>query len=495
MLNLIIVFLYVVVMLAVGFWSMRRTHTVSDFFLGNRALGPWLSAFAYGTTYFSAVLFIGYAGKLGWGFGLHTMWIVAGNAFIGSFLAWKIIAPRTRAMTARLNAMTMPEFLSARFNSPVMKLLSALIIFVFLVPYSASIYQGLSYLFEKNMGIRYEYALAFLALLTGVYIIMGGYLALAVTDLIRGILEFALVIIMVTYLVNKVGGFGIATSRLVDAKFAPGLKAPGPVPGWLTLASLVIITSFGPWGLPQMVQKFYSIKDQKAIRPAMIMSSIFALFMAFGAYYTGALTHLFYDKMPVAKADELIPVFLTQHTPNAVSLLILILVFSASMSSLSSLVLVSASSIAMDLYHGIFAPQASRKAVITLMRVLCGVFVAVSLIIALRQPTFIVNLMVISWGALAGSFLGPYMYGLFWKRTTKAGAMAGLFTGLILSVALYLRMGQPGIPFAGAVAMVVPIIVVPVVSLFTKQLPKDHVNRAFGDIVATPEIEAQLAGR
>lgn len=506
MLKLLVVVLYVVVMLVVGFVCMRRTKTVSDFFLGGRSLGPWLSAFAYGTTYFSAVLFIGYAGKLGWGFGIHTMWIVIGNAFIGCFLAWKILAPRTRAMTGRLNAMTMPEFLNVRFNSPFLKALSALVIFAFLVPYSASVYMGLSYLFEKSMGIRYEYALAFLALLTGVYIIMGGYFALAVTDLIRGVLEFALVIIMVTYLANKVGGFGGATAKLMDPAFSPAL-APRPagspgllesiwagkVPGWLTLSSLVLITSFGPWALPQMVQKFYSIKNLAAIRPAMIMCTIFSLFMAFGAYYTGALTHLYYPTLPVAKADELIPFFLEQQTPASVSLLILLLVFSASMSSLSSLVLVSASAIAMDLYSGFMNRDASRKTVMTLMRVLCGVFVAVSLLIAMRQPTFIVNLMVISWGALSGAFLAPYLYGLFWKRTTKAGAISGMVTGLCLSVGLYIKLGDSGIPLAGAIAMLVPLAVVPLVSLVTRPLPSDEVNHAFGEVIANPAIEAELA--
>ena len=109
-----LVVLYVFVMLAVGYWCMQRTKNVGDFFLGGRTLGPWMSAFAYGTTYFSAVLFIGYAGRLGWGFGIQTMWIVIGNTFVGTFLAWLVLAGRTREMTARLNALTMPAFLRAR---------------------------------------------------------------------------------------------------------------------------------------------------------------------------------------------------------------------------------------------------------------------------------------------------------------------------------------------------------------------------------------------
>src|SRR5512135_1387207 len=200
---------YVAVMLAVGYWCMRRTKDVGDFFLGGRTLGPWMSAFAYGTTYFSAVLFIGYAGKLGWGFGIHTMWIVLGNTLIGTFLAWLILAGRTREMTTRLNAITMPEFLRARYGSTALQVIAALVVFVFLVPYSASVLMGLSYLFEMTLHISYESALYFLTALTAVYLVMGGYFAVAVSDFIRGIVEFAGVMLMVYLLAHRpeTGGF------------------------------------------------------------------------------------------------------------------------------------------------------------------------------------------------------------------------------------------------------------------------------------------------
>ena len=152
-----------------------RTKNVGDFFLGGRTLGPWMSAFAYGTTYFSAVLFIGYAGKLGWGFGIYTLWIVIGNTFIGTLLAWMVLAGRTRDMTSRLNAITMPEFLSARYGNKPLQVIAALVVFVFLVPYSASVLMGLSYLFEMTLHIPYENALYFLTALTAVYLVMGGY--------------------------------------------------------------------------------------------------------------------------------------------------------------------------------------------------------------------------------------------------------------------------------------------------------------------------------
>lgn len=477
--KIIAVLVYILVMLSVGYFCMSKNKTVGDFFLGGRNIGPWLSAFAYGSTYFSAVLFIGYAGKLGWGFGLHTLWIVLGNAFIGVFLAWKALGKRTRIMTAHLNAMTMPEFLAARYESPLLKIVSAVVIFIFLVPYSASVYMGLSYLFEVNLQIPYHYALGFMALITGVYLIMGGYLALAITDLIQGIVVLFGVFVMVACLVSQTGGFFSSFSQLMNPQYAPALQSASGIPGWLTLACLVIITSFGPFGLPQMVQKFYSIKSEQMINRAAIVCTIVAFIMAFGAYFTGALTHLFYSELPTKDFDQLIPMLLTYHTPGYISMIILLLVISASMSSLSSLVLVSSSAIAIDFYQGFIHPKASKQSIMMLLRVLCGVFVACSLYTALIKPAVIVNLMIVSWGALSGAFLGPYLYGLYWRRTTKTAAIIGMFSGLIVSISLYMYLGQPGIPLAGAIAMVIPVILIPLVSYMTKPFSKDHLDKVF----------------
>jgi len=484
--KIIAIILYVLIMVSVGYFCMNKTKTVSDFFLGGRSLGPWMSAIAYGSTYFSAVLFIGYAGKLGWGFGLHTMWIVVGNAFIGSLLAWKLLGPRTRIMTARLNVMTMPEFLAERYASPFLKVISALVIFIFLVPYTASVYMGLSYLFQQNLHIQYEYALAFMAVLTGVYLILGGYMALVITDFIQGTLMFFSAIIMVYFLVSQVGGFAAATTNLMKPEYAPGLLAPTAIPGWLTLASLVVITSFGPFGLPQMIQKFYSIKNESLINQAAVVCTVFALVIPFCAYYTGAISHLFYSEPPKV-IDELIPRMLTDHAPNSIAMIILLLVISASMSSLSSLVLVSSSAIAIDLYGGFVNPNASKRAIVTLMRIFCGIFVLISLYIALRQPTVIVNLMVMSWGAIAGAFMGPYIYGLYWKGITKAAAITGLLGGIVISVTLFNYWGMPGVPLAGAISMVTPMILIPIVSLFTKPFSQEHLDRIF----ITAPAEAQ----
>jgi len=495
---------------------MRRTKDVGDFFLGGRTLGPWMSAFAFGTTYFSAVLFIGYAGKLGWGFGIHTLWIVIGNTIIGTILSWKLLAGRTRDMTVRLNAITMPEFLRARYGSKALQIIGALVMFVFLVPYSASVYMGLSYLFQKTLGLEYSTALIFLAILTGVYLVMGGYFAVAISDFVRGFVEFFGVLILVFVLAAHWGG-GIVKSAhtmIAEPSYAPGLLASVPlgpaglqlvIPGAVTLMALVLITSFGPWALPQMVQKFYSIRSKADVTRAMTIAAVFALFMSFGAYFSGALTHfapfeitktkeILFDGQLIAQAtragnpdwDIIMPHFITHSgLPVALVLIILLMVFSASMSSLSSLVLVSSSAIAIDIYGAFVNRTANEKQTMALLRGLCAVFVGASLAIALLRPIYIVNLMVISWGTLAGVFLAPFLYGLFWKRTTLAGVFAGVLVGLASALTLFLLWGEPGVPLAGALTMFLPLIVVPVVSLLTPPPPAELVARAFTDAPPT----------
>jgi len=518
-----VIVIYVIVMLGIGYWCMRRTKSVGDFFLGGRSLGPWMSAFAFGTTYFSSVIFIGYAGKLGWGFGIYTMWIVIGNTLIGTFLSWRILAGRTREMTARLGAMTMPEFLRRRFDSKTMQVISAIVIFVFLVPYSASVLMGLSYLFEMTLHIPYKDALIFLTVLTGIYLVMGGYFAVAISDFIRGIVEFGGVMVMVYLLARHVGGFKHATHALLSSpSMAPDIAKIshlGPahmslsVSGSVMLFCLVLITSFGPWALPQMVQKFYSIRAKADVVRAMTIASIFSLFMAFGAYYSGALTHLFYGpKLPAALIskpvidaaghivkpagplfDKLMPHFITTAgLPNVLVLIIVLMVFSASMSSLSSLVLVSSSAISIDIYGAFVNRQANQKQTMALMRILCAVFVGCSLFIALKQPTFIVNLMIISWGTLAGVFLAPFIYGLFWKRVTKAGAFAGIITGLLCAGVLFELWGQDGVAVAGAITMFLPLIIVPIVSLLTAPPAQTIINSAFNDPLDNTEVPQEV---
>ncbi len=283
---------YVAIMVAIGITTSLKTKTIQDFFLGNRTVGPWISAFAYGTTYFSAVLFIGYAGGQGWSFGLPVLWVALGNAFIGCLLPWLVLGRRTRIMTGQLGVMTMPEFLEARYGSKALKIVSALIIFIFLIPYSAAAYTGLSYLFQAIFGIEYLYALIGMAALTTFYLVLGGYFAVTLTDFVQGLVMLVGAVLMVGFVFRSpvVGGFGQFLPRL--ARISPELVKvfPASMPKVLWLVTL---TSFGVWGMPQMVQKFYAIKSEKMILRAMVIGTIFCLVIAGAAYLVGSTTSLF----------------------------------------------------------------------------------------------------------------------------------------------------------------------------------------------------------
>lgn len=477
--KLILVCLYVGVILAVTFYCGRRTKNLNEFVLGGRSIGPWMSAFAYGTTYFSAVLIIGYAGKVGWGFGLGTLLIVFGNTFVGSYLAWKFLAPRSREITGRLNVMTMPEFLEVRYNSKAMKVVAALIIFIFLVPYSAGVYMGLSYLFQEILHVPYMQTLVFMAVLTGIYLVFGGYLAMNVIDFIQGMIMIIGVVAMVYYVIADpvVGGVTGLLAKI------PQLPGPTDANSWLMLISLAILTSLGCWGMPQMVTKFYAIKNEESIKIATIVASLFALLITFGAYFTGSLTHLYFNELPVFNGvpnpDLLMPQLLNRVLPDLVAVIILLLVLSASMSTLASLVMVSSSAIMVDLIKGYLYPQVSQRTSVIGMRLLCALFVGLSLYLAVK-PTMILSLMALSWGTVAGCFLAPYLYGLYGIRTTQAGAWAGIAAGFATSIGLSLYLGSAMIPVAGSLAMIVPLVVVPAVSAVTKQLPQEHLEKVFG---------------
>ena len=492
-----VVLLYILINVVIGYWSSRRVRNVGDFFIAGRKIGPWVSAFAFGTTYFSAVLFIGYAGKLGWGFGMNTLWIAAGNVLVGSLAAWFFLARRTRSMTARLDAITMPEFLQARYAWPAFRSISAVIIFLFLVPYSASVYQGLAYLFEQNLGVNYLTAVGMMALITGIYLLMGGYLAVTLTDFFQGLVQIVGVIIMIVLISAPVGGLASAVSQGLQPQNTPGLFAPGPVPGWLTLASLVLITSLGVWGMPQMVQKFYSIKRPKDILPATVISTIFCTLIAGGAYFTGGMSHLLLqaNQLPFdakLEPDKIVPFMLFTLMPPWFTVLILLIVLAASMSTLASLVLVSSAAISVDLLGYRVKGTAADPKGVAVLRVLCGIFVGVSVVLAACKISFIVNMMAFSWGALAGFFIAPYVYGLFWKGATRTGAVVSAFVGLAIAVGVPIFMRFPAptgglipiakspvIPVASAIAMLVPLIVLPLVSAVTQKLPAEHVEQVF----------------
>ena len=494
--------IFLTVMIAVGIYSRKQASSVDGFVLGGRSVGPWLTAFAYGTSYFSAVVFVGYAGQFGWKYGLSSTWIGIGNAIIGSLLAWIILGRRTKLMTQHIESRTMPDFFGTRFSDQGLRVTASVIAFVFLIPYTAGVYKGISTLFEMGFGIPYEYCVIIMAILTAIYVILGGYKATAMNDFIQGIIMLFGIIAIIAAVLNQQGGLTMAVDKLaqIPADGTPTVNGGfatlfGPDP-W-NLLGVVILTSLGTWGLPQMVGKFYSITDEDAIRRGTIISTIFALIVAGGCYFLGGFGRLFGTPptLPNGKLafDSIVPSMLTT-LPDVLIALVVLLVLSASMSTLASLVLTSSSTMTLDLIYrdkkslpgeveegaidDMVSEHIERRKVVV-MRVLIVFFIVISLMIALNPPTFIAQLMGISWGALAGAFLAPFMLGLYWRGVTTASVWACFAWGVGITV-VNMLVGNPINPInCGAIAMLGGFPIVLIVSTMTPHMPKKDVDQIF----------------
>lgn len=502
LIKIVFVVIFFIVMVGVGLYSRKHARSVDGFVLGGRQVGPWLTAFAYGTSYFSAVVFVGYAGQFGWKYGLSSTWIGVGNAVIGSLLAWLVLGKRTKLLTQHIGSRTMPDFFGTRFNSQNLRVVASVIAFVFLIPYTAGVYKGISTLFEMGFGIPYEYCVVFMAAFTAVYVILGGYKATAINDFIQGIIMLFGIVVVIMAVLNTQGGLCSAIGKMAeipsdaDSTINGGFASLwGPDP--YNLLGVVVLTSLGTWGLPQMVGKFYSITDEKAIRRGTIISTLFAFIIAGGCYFLGGFGRLFGvpPVLPNGKLDfdSIIPTML-ETLPDALIALVVLLVLSASMSTLASLVLTSSSTMTLDLiYRDKKANDAEvrggeiddtvegnieRRKVIV-MRLLIIFFIAISLFIALNPPTFIAQLMGISWGALAGAFLAPFMLGLYCKGVTTASVWACFVWGVGLTVGNML-LGNPVSPInCGAIAMTGGFVVVALFSLFTPKMNRQTVDQMF----------------
>ena len=405
-------------------------------------------------------------------------------------------------MTQHIESRTMPDFFGTRFADQGLRVVASVIAFVFLIPYTAGVYKGISTLFEMGFGIPYEYCVVIMAILTAVYVILGGYKATAMNDFIQGVIMLFGIVAVIVAVLNVQGGLFSAVEKLAALPSDADPTVNGGFATWFGpdpwgLLGVVVLTSLGTMGLPQMVGKFYSITDESAIKRGTVISTVFAFIVAGGCYFLGGFGRLFGmpPVLPNGKLafDSIVPSMLVT-LPDVLIALVVLLVLSASMSTLASLVLTSSSTMTLDLIYrdkkslpgevedgsidDIVAEKIERRKVIV-MRVLIMFFIAISLLIALNPPTFIAQLMGISWGALAGAFLAPFMLGLYWRGVTTASVWACFIWGVGITV-VNMLIGNPINPInCGAIAMVGGFPVVWIVSLLTKKLPQQTVDSIF----------------
>ncbi len=495
-------------MIGVGLYCRRHSDSVDNFILGGRSVGAWFTAFAYGTSYFSAVIMVGYSGQFGWRYGLAATWIGLGNTLIGSYMAWTLLGRRTRVMTQHLQSQTMPDFFLKRYGSRGLKLCAAAIIFVFMIPYAASLYNGLSRLFAMAFSVDYTVCIVIMALLTAAYVMAGGYMATVINDFIQGVIMFFGIIAIIAAVLRGFGGFQQAIVDLAKVNDPAVSSAPGAFtsffgPDLFNLAAVVILTSLGTWSLPQMTQKFYAIKDEQAIIKGTVISTLFALVVAGGCYFMGSFGRLLSDRVDIAKSgyDAIIPTMF-ESFPSLLLSLVIVLVLAASMSTLSSIVLTSSTTLTLDLFQELRGNKLEEKKQIGMIRGLILLFILLSAVIAILQYkfsiAFIAQLMGLSWGAMAGSFLGPFVYGLYSKRVTAPA----VWTSFLFGVGLMLlnMFVKPSFPAwlqspinCGAFVMLASLVLVPAVSAITKVKDPAGVEKIFACYERTVTVPAKAS--
>ena len=491
------ILLFLLVTIGVGIYCRKKATDVNGFVLGGRAVGPWLSAFSFGTSYFSAVIFVGYAGQFGWNFGLASTWIGLGNALIGSFLAWVVLGRRTRVMTQHLGSATMPDFFEKRYGSKALKLVAAAIVFIFMVPYTASLYNGLSRLFSMGFNVDYWVCVVAMAVVTALYVVLSGYVGTALNSFIQGVIMLVGIVVVVFAALNVNGGFNASvellskqTSETVSAGGYTSFFGPDPI----ALLGVILLTSLGTWGLPQMIGKFYAIKDENSIRTGTIVSTVFAVIVAGGCYFLGGFGRIFMTAEEVnGQFDSIIPSMLERINSDFVIALVIMLVLAASMSTLSSLVLTSSSTLVLDFMVPMKKEKMREKSKMLWMRIFLVFFIVVSAAIAIIQANskvaFITDLMGISWGTMSGAFLGPFMLGLYWKRATKPSVWASFIFSVLINVTFMVLKLSGNINVlpkllqassnVGVIAMLSSILLVVIVSLLTKKPDEKKVEEMF----------------
>lgn len=490
LIKIILLIVFFGTMVGVGIYSRKHTKSVNDFVLGGRGVGPWLTAFAYGTSYFSAVVFVGYAGQFGYKYGISATWIGLGNAIIGSLLAWVILGRRTRIMSKYFESKTMPDYFGKRYDSNALRIAASLISFIFLIPYTASVYNGLSRLFGMAFDVPYSVCVIVMATLTCVYIVLGGYMATAINDFIQGIIMLGGIVVVIVAVLEGKGGFMNAIMQLsqIPSDVPATMGQQGAFASFfgtdpINLLGVVILTSLGTWGLPQMVHKFYAIKDEKSVKTGTIISTFFAIVVSGGCYFLGGFGRLFdttaiHSENGSVIYDAIIPAMLST-LPDILVGIVIVLVLSASMSTLSSLVLTSSSTLTLDCIKDNIVKNMNEKKQLLAMRILLVFFVVVSVVIALDPPTFIAQLMGISWGALAGAFLAPFLYGLYWKGVTRSAVWVSFASGVGITVAnMFFKFIDSPIN-AGAIAMLAGLVIVPAVSFITPKMSRQKVEEMF----------------
>ncbi len=496
LINILVFAVYFIALIGIGIWTSRKLNSSADFIIGGRSIGPWVSAISFLAAYFSSVVIIG-GGGFGYKFGFATLWIGAINVLLGCTLAWIVLGKRIRAFTTRLNTMTIPGFLSERFQSPFSRYFSAVIIALLLIVYNVSVLKGMGDLLNVTLKLDYIAGVIIAGIIIIFYVMIGGYMAVVWTGLIQGIIMIAGLLLLSYFTIDAVGGIDTAVAKInsivpegmksVSTAHAshPLIDTPG-VWGWEGLISFALIVSFGVWGMPQLLARFYSIKSLKTLKVGTVVVTIGGA-MAILPYLNGTLARVFFETPPAewivngkTNYDLAIPYLIEHVMPNWATAIFIAGVISAGMSTFSAVLIIISSSLMKDVYEDGLKRKLNPKKSLMINKVVSGLFGLVSLIIALNPPGLVLTLTAFAWAIISSACLWPILFAIYSKRTTKTAIEMSMVIGSVTAL-VWMLLGKPFGLHGFIPGVLISFLTIIIVNLFTKKLPQNHIKAVWGE--------------
>lgn len=470
---IIVLIIYMVLLLAIGFITGKRLKSVEDFYIGERKIGPWVTALSFIAAYFSSVVIVG-GGGFGYKFGMSTLWVGAINVLLGCTLCWIVLGKRIREFTTKLRTMTIPGFLGERYNANEARIFSSIVISIFMIVYNVSILKGMGHIFEVLMDIPYFWGVILSGAVIIFYVSIGGYLAVVWTSFFQAwVMIFGLLLLTFATL-SKVGGYTLANIKL--AEMDPGLVSTPGVWGWAGLASFALIVSFGVWGMPQLIVRFYSIKSTDVLRIGTVVVTLGGC-MALLPYFNGAISRVLFPSLE--NPDLAIPTLTKYVLPPVGAAILLAAVIAAGMSTFASVLIIVSSSIVRDFYQKGLKKTIDEKRVFLHSRIWSIIVGIVSLLIAFKPPSLVLVLCAFAWAVIASSCLWPILFGIYWKGATRAGCTASMLGGCGMAL-LWMGLGKPFGIHGFIPGIITGFILMILVSKLTPKLPTDHIKKIWG---------------
>ena len=522
----LIFIIYIFALVFVGYYAYKKTNSSEDFMIAGKETHPFIMAMSYGATFISTAAIVGFGGVAG-EYGMSVLWLAFLNIIIGVFIAFVFLGKRTRRMGHALNSLTFPEFLGKRFNSKFIHYTSGLIIFCAMPLYAAVVLIGAARFLESSLLINFSIALLILSIVITFYVLFGGIRGVMYTDALQGtimVVAMVFLLVFVYYILGGVNTANTALSNMVNLYPADAIATGGTgwtsfpefgTPFWWSLVSSTLIgVGIGVLAQPSLIVRFMTVKSDKELNRSVLIGGIFIAIMPTTAYIVGSLSNVyFFDKLGKiavdvvgGNIDKIIPTFITSALPEWFVYIFLLSLIAAAMSTISSQLHTQGTAFGVDIYGTIRDKTKQKLNQVSISRLGILIAIILALIMAFSLPGSVVALGTsLFFEICAAAFLPVFIGALYWKGITRIGAIAGILSGTFVSLFWLIfvfaktakgvglckfLLGVETIlpaapwPFIDVMLIAVPIsaLITIVVSLITKKLDQDVIDKAFENI-------------